>query len=89
MAKTLKTVESFASIPDDKQRSVALFNEMGKVITHAQLLKTVWGPNAARETHYLRVYMAQIRRKLEDASPIVTVWGVGYKVASDRTAATI
>ena len=37
----------------------------GKVITHRQLLKEVWGPDSVFETHYLRVYMAQLRRKIE------------------------
>ena len=37
----------------------------GKVLTHRQLLREVWGPGSANETHYLRVYMAQLRHKLE------------------------
>ncbi len=58
----------------------------GKVITHRQLLKEVWGPGNAEETHYLRVYMAQLRRKLEadPARPqyLLTEPGVGYRLAS-------
>ena len=59
----------------------------GRVLTHRQLLKEVWGPNAVEQTHYLRVYMAQLRRKLEDdpARPkrLVTEPGVGYRFAED------
>jgi two-component system KDP operon response regulator KdpE len=58
----------------------------GKVVTHRQLLKEVWGPDSVFETHYLRVYMAQLRRKLEDdpARPrfLLTEPGVGYRLAA-------
>jgi len=53
------------------------------VITHRQLLKTVWGPNHAEDTHYLRVYMGQLRKKIEHdaAQPrhLVTETGIGYR----------
>src|SRR5262245_34879438 len=42
-----------------------LINHAGKVLTHSFLLKEVWGPHHATETHYLRVFMASLRRKLE------------------------
>ena len=55
----------------------------GKVITHRQLLTEVWGPNAAGQTHYLRVYVAHLREKIEKdaANPqfIITEPGVGYR----------
>jgi two-component system, OmpR family, KDP operon response regulator KdpE len=58
----------------------------GKVITHKQLLKEVWGPDSVFETHYLRVYMAQLRRKIETdaACPrfLLTEPGVGYRLAA-------
>jgi len=58
----------------------------GRVVTHRQLLNEVWGPDAVRETHYLRVYMAQLRRKLEadTARPhfLLTEPGVGYRLAT-------
>ena len=44
----------------------------------------MWGYTFAGDTRTVDVHVRQIRRKLGDASPIVTVWGVGYKVASDR-----
>ncbi|RQP26110.1 response regulator [Piscinibacter terrae] len=53
------------------------------VITHRQLLKAVWGPNHAQDTHYLRVYMGQLRKKIEDdpAQPrhLLTETGIGYR----------
>ena len=56
----------------------------GRVLTHRALLAAVWGPGYADETHYLRVYMANLRRKLEDdpARPrhLVTETGVGYRL---------
>lgn len=60
----------------------------GRVITHSQLLRAVWGPNYQGETHYLRVYIGQLRRKIENdpAQPryIITEPGVGYRfVAGD------
>lgn len=59
----------------------------GKVLTHRQLLTDVWGPQQVQETHYLRVFMASLRRKLEDdpARPryLLTEQGVGYRLASD------
>jgi two-component system, OmpR family, KDP operon response regulator KdpE len=56
----------------------------GKVLTHRQILREVWGPNAVEQTHYLRVYIAHLREKLE-ADPsrpglIVTEPGVGYRL---------
>ncbi len=64
-----------------------LAQQAGKVLTHRQLLREVWGPGAAEETQYLRVYMAQLRHKLEDdpARPrhLVTETGVGYRLKVD------
>ena len=56
----------------------------GKVLTHRQILREVWGPNSVEQTHYLRVYMAHLREKLEtDAkSPrlFLTDPGIGYRM---------
>ena len=61
-----------------------LIKNAGKVVTHTQLLKEVWGPVYAGQTHYLRVYMAQLRRKLETdaARPrfLINEPGVGYRL---------
>jgi DNA-binding response OmpR family regulator len=64
-----------------------LLDHRGIVLTRDQLLERVWGYTFAGDTRTVDVHVRQIRRKLGDASPIVTVWGVGYKVASDRTPA--
>jgi two-component system KDP operon response regulator KdpE len=57
----------------------------GKVLTHRQILRQIWGPNAENQTHYLRVYIARLREKLEadPASPelFLTEPGVGYRFA--------
>jgi len=56
----------------------------GRVLTHRQLLKEVWGMNAIGQTHYLRVYMTQLRHKLEKdpTQPrlLLTETGVGYRL---------
>ena len=56
----------------------------GKVLTHRQILKEVWGPNYVEQTHYLRVYMTHLREKLEQnpSAPemLVTESGVGYRL---------
>jgi two-component system KDP operon response regulator KdpE len=74
--------------PIEYKLFAALMKHAGKVLTHRQLLKEVWGPTHVDQTQYLRVYMVQLRQKLEQdaARPryIVTEPGVGYrlKVAS-------
>jgi two-component system KDP operon response regulator KdpE len=64
-----------------------LVHSAGKVLTHRQLLKEVWGPQQVQETHYLRVFMANLRHKLEadSAQPryLLTEQGVGYRLASE------
>jgi two-component system KDP operon response regulator KdpE len=56
----------------------------GKVLTHRQLLTELWGPTAAKDTHYLRVHIAHLRDKIENnsASPqmLITESGVGYRL---------
>jgi two-component system KDP operon response regulator KdpE len=59
----------------------------GRVLTHRALLLAVWGPGYAAETHYLRVYMGNLRRKLEPEPGrprhLVTETGVGYRLRPD------
>jgi len=61
----------------------ALARNLGRVVTHRQLLKEVWGPHAVHEPHYVRVYMANLRKKLErnPSRPelLITEQGVGYR----------
>jgi two-component system, OmpR family, alkaline phosphatase synthesis response regulator PhoP len=65
-----------------------LLDHRGIVLTRDQLLERVWGYTFAGDTRTVDVHVRQIRRKLGDASPIVTVWGVGYKVTSERAPAS-
>jgi two-component system KDP operon response regulator KdpE len=64
-----------------------LVKHAGKVVTHRQLLKEVWGPHSVSETHYLRVYMGHLRHKIEadPARPtiLLTEPGVGYRLAAE------
>jgi len=64
-----------------------LANHAGRVLTHRQLLEAVWGPHKRLETHYVRVYMAHLREKLEPdpGHPrlFVTEAGVGYRLNCD------
>jgi DNA-binding response OmpR family regulator len=64
-----------------------LLDHRGLVLTRDQLLERVWGYTFAGDTRTVDVHVRQLRRKLGDASPIVTVWGVGYKVAPAKDAA--
>jgi two-component system alkaline phosphatase synthesis response regulator PhoP len=64
-----------------------LLDHRGLVLTRDQLLERVWGYTFAGDTRTVDVHVRQLRRKLGDASPIVTVWGVGYKVSPARDAA--
>ena len=63
-----------------------LLDHRGLVLTRDQLLERVWGYTFAGDTRTVDVHVRQLRRKLGDASPIVTVWGVGYKVGPAREA---
>jgi two-component system KDP operon response regulator KdpE len=61
-----------------------LARQPGRVMTHRQLLREIWGPNAVEEVHYLRVHMGALRRKIE-ADPARPQWllteaGVGYRL---------
>jgi two-component system KDP operon response regulator KdpE len=64
-----------------------LVHHAGKVLTHRQLLREVWGPTHVEHAHYLRVYMAQLRRKIErdPAQPryLLTEPGVGYRLVDE------
>ena len=63
----------------------SLVRNTGRVVTHRQLLRDVWGPEHVGDNHYVRIYMAQLRHKLEQdpAQPefLLTEAGVGYRLA--------
>lgn len=70
--------------PIEYKLLTTLARHAGRVVTHRQLLEAAWGPNYVRETHYLRVYMGQLRHKIE-ADPtrpryILTEPGIGYRL---------
>jgi two-component system KDP operon response regulator KdpE len=73
--------------PIEYKLLTTLAHNAGKVLTHRQLLKEVWGPDQVQETHYLRVFMANLRRKLESdpARPryLLTEQGIGYRLAAE------
>jgi two-component system KDP operon response regulator KdpE len=70
--------------PNEYKLLAVLARHAGRVVTHRQLLKEVWGEAYAEESHYLRVYMGQLRHKLEadPAQPqvLTTEPGVGYRL---------
>jgi two-component system KDP operon response regulator KdpE len=71
--------------PTEFKLLARLVRNAGQVVTHKQLLHDVWGPEFAEHTHYLRLYMAQLRAKLEadpaDPQLLQTEPGVGYRLA--------
>jgi two-component system KDP operon response regulator KdpE len=73
--------------PIEYKLLATLVRHAGKVLTHRQLLKEAWGPNAVEQTHYVRVYMTQLRHKLEDdpSRPryLLTESGVGYRLKAE------
>ena len=73
--------------PIEYRLLAVLVKHAGKVLTHRQLLKDVWGPGHVERSHYLRIYMAGLRHKLEadPARPrfLLTEVGVGYRLAAD------
>jgi len=73
--------------PTEFKLLARLVRSAGKVVTHRQLLAEVWGPEYTDHTHYLRLYMAQLRAKIErdPAEPrhLLTETGVGYRLAAD------
>jgi two-component system, OmpR family, KDP operon response regulator KdpE len=78
--------------PIEYKLLVTMLQHRGKVLTHRFLLKEVWGPQSTHESHYLRVFVASLRRKLEDNATrpqfILTEQGVGYRIQADHQADT-
>lgn len=73
--------------PTQYKMLTLLVRRMGQVVTHRQMLREVWGPEYATETNYLRVYIKQLREKLEDspAEPryLLNEPGIGYRLQPD------
>ena len=76
--------------PVERKRLAAPVGHEGQVLTHRHLLREVWGPGSVEHSHYLRIYMGHLRRKLEadPAQPVhlLTETGVGYRfIAQPRS----
>lgn len=75
--------------PTEFKLLARLIGNAGQVVTHRQLLLDVWGPEFVEHTHYLRLYMGQLRAKLErnpaDPKRLFTEPGVGYRLADATT----
>jgi two-component system KDP operon response regulator KdpE len=73
--------------PIEYRLLIVLIANAGRVMTHLQLLREVWGPAQVEQNHYLRIYMGHLRQKLEvDPSQpqfLLTETAVGYRLQSD------
>jgi two-component system KDP operon response regulator KdpE len=89
LARRLVTVdgETVHLTPNEFRLLSVMVQNAGRVMTHRLLLREVWGPGSTGDTHYLRVYMNQLRQKIErePARPkyLITEPGVGYRLMSD------
>jgi len=84
-ARTVKVQDREIKLTATEYSLLRLFAQNpGKALTHRQILREVWGPNCVEHTHYLRVYMAHLREKLElnPAKPqlLITESGIGYRL---------
>ena len=79
--------EELKLTPTEYEIMKYLAMQADRVVTHRQLLHAVWGPNYQDHTHYLRIYVAQLRHKIErdPTQPryILTEPGVGYRLVKD------
>ncbi len=79
--------ERLTLTPLEYKLLLTLMKHSGKVLTHRFLLREVWGPHASQELHYLRVFVAGLRRKLRDdparSRYIATEQGIGYRFAAE------
>jgi two-component system KDP operon response regulator KdpE len=85
--QVMKQDEPLHLTPIEYKLLVLLVANAGKVLTQRQLLREVWGPSHSEDSHYLRVYMAGLRRKLEEnpnlPKYLKTESGVGYRLTLD------
>ena len=88
-ARTLKKNNQFVKLTSTEYNLLSIFvrNE-GKVLTHQYLLRAIWGPGYINQSQYLRVFIAQIRKKIEDdpnrPQYLLTESGVGYRFMSNE-----
>jgi two-component system KDP operon response regulator KdpE len=85
--QVFRDVQELHLTPTEYKLLATLVRHAGKAVTHRQLLHEVWGMNFVDQTHYLRVYMAQLRHKLESDPTrprfLLTESGVGYRLRAD------
>lgn len=85
--QVFRDVQELHLTPTEYKLLATLVRHAGKAVTHRQLLHDVWGVNFVEQTHYLRVYMAQLRHKLEPDPTrprfLLTESGVGYRLRAD------
>lgn len=83
----MRDAEPIHLTPTEFNLLARLVRSAGRVVTHRQLLNDVWGAEYVDHTHYLRLYMAQLRAKLEknsaDPMLLLTEAGVGYRLVDD------
>jgi two-component system KDP operon response regulator KdpE len=82
--RVLRSGEEVRLTPTEFRLLALLVRNAGLVVTHRHLLREVWGPEHVHDSHYLRIYMGQLRHKLEEdpARPrfLLTEVGVGYRL---------
>jgi two-component system KDP operon response regulator KdpE len=85
--RVLRGQEEVHLTPIEYKLLAALLKHRGKVVTHRQLLKEVWGPSYVEQNPYLRIFILNLRRKLEDDPTrpqyLLTEPGVGYRLSDD------
>jgi len=86
-ARTVRRKDAAVHLTPIEFRMLALLiHNVGRVLTHRQILREVWGPNYVEHDHYVRVHMGHLRQKLEDdpAQPahLVTETAVGYRLVA-------
>jgi two-component system, OmpR family, KDP operon response regulator KdpE len=87
--KIIRNNDEVHLTPTEYNLLARLVRSAGQVVTHRQLLKDVWGEEYVEHTHYLRLYMAQLRTKLEtspaEPAMLLTEPGVGYRLKDDNS----
>jgi len=87
-ARIVKKKDEIIKLTATEYALLALFvRNAGRVLTHSYILEQIWGPNFAEEAQYTRVYVGQLRKKIEDdpSNPkiIVTESGIGYRLNAE------
>ena len=88
-SRIVKRGDNIIKLTATEYSLLALFvRNAGRVLTHRFLLEQIWGPTSAEETQYTRVYVGQLRKKIEDnpSDPklLLTESGIGYRLAADE-----